>query len=40
MKRRETYIKMKDRRAVTMLVAYTVFILLPGIWVVQNILFA
>jgi len=40
MKRRETYIKMKERRAVTIAVAYTVFIMLPLIWVAQNIWFA
>jgi uncharacterized membrane-anchored protein len=37
MKRRETYIKMKNRRAVTVLVAYVVFVMLPLIWLVQNI---
>jgi len=40
MKRRETYIRMKERRAVTVAVAYIVFIMLPLIWVAQNIWFA
>jgi len=37
MKRRETYIKMKNRRAVTALVAYVVLVMLPLIWLTQNI---
>jgi hypothetical protein len=40
MKRRETYIKMKERRAVTIAVAYAVGVMLPLIWVAQNIWFA
>jgi len=37
MKRRETYVKMKNRRAVTALVAYVVLVMLPLIWLTQNI---
>jgi hypothetical protein len=40
MRHRETYIKMKERRAVTVLVAYIVFVMLPLVWVAQNIWFA